>query len=311
MKRTAASLGLVMMVALACPATALGQQRSPDAAEAQRLFDEAKTLADAGKWVEACPRLAESLRLDPSMTTEFRLADCYERTGRLASAYVHYLAAADAAGQMGELTKERFARERAERLSPKVDRLIIVPPAQNDIRVERDGKIVPRGAWNRPQPVDAGEHTVIVAAPGKTSYATIVNTAGNGATLRVDVPLLEDAPLWRLDANTVVPAGPISPAATIRPASPAPSGSAPVTSATVVRESPQRGANLSALTPWGLGIAGVGLVSLGAGIGLYATDNSGSTCAGGRCLASVALVGGGTVALVIGGALALAGITSR
>jgi len=312
MKRASTCFALALsLAAWSAPADAQQRPASPDAAEAQRLFDEAKTLVDNGKWVEACPRLAESLRLDPTMTTEFRLADCYEHTGRLASAYAHYLAAADSAGHAGELTKERFARERAEKLSAQVDRIIIVPPQQPDIRVERDGRVVPRAAWGRPEPIDPGEHTVHVAAPGKTSYATIVTVTGTGGTTRVDVPTLEDAPLWRLDANTVVAAGPVSLTSQQRSATPPPSASAPVTSATVTRDSGPQAAHLGALTPWGLGLAGVGLASLGVGVGLYAGESSGAEgCTGNRCLGSVVLIGSGTVAFLLGGALALAGISS-
>ena len=45
----------------------------------------------------ACEKLAKSQSLDPGMGTQYRLAECYEKLGRLASAYEQYTAVADAA----------------------------------------------------------------------------------------------------------------------------------------------------------------------------------------------------------------------
>src|SRR5689334_22228130 len=57
------------------------------AAAAQVLFDEGMRLMSRGDAREACPKLAEAQRLDPGMATQFRLAECYEKTGRRASAW--------------------------------------------------------------------------------------------------------------------------------------------------------------------------------------------------------------------------------
>jgi hypothetical protein len=63
-----------------------GLARADDAAStvAQALFDEARQLTAAGRYVEACPKFAESQRIDPSMGTRFYLADCLEHIGKLA-----------------------------------------------------------------------------------------------------------------------------------------------------------------------------------------------------------------------------------
>src|SRR6516164_3682204 len=81
----------VLLAALTVPAVAHAQASPQDQAVAQSLYDEAKTLMNAKNFVQACPKLEESQRLDPSPATEFHLADCYEQVGRTASAWAAFL----------------------------------------------------------------------------------------------------------------------------------------------------------------------------------------------------------------------------
>jgi hypothetical protein len=254
---------------------------------AQRLFDEARELAEHDRWTEACPRLAESLRLEPNMTTEFRLADCYERIGRIASAWIHYTAAAQAAQVAGETSKSRVAIERAARLEPRVDRLLIAPPAMPDIQIERDGRILPREAWNTPQPVDPGEHTVHVTAPGKTSFDALVTLTGTGQIRRVDIPVLEQAPSWRLASE--------APRFFTEPARP---------DAELLPPQPRRD---SALRVLGWGVFGAGSASVVTGFALYAAEaTSSNPCASSKCVPSVTLLGAGALAVLAGTIMVLA-----
>ena len=84
-----------------------------DKAAAQSLFDEGRKLMSAGKYADACPKLAESQKLDPGVGTQFHLADCYEKLGQTASAWAGFLEAASAAKSMGQADREKVARERA------------------------------------------------------------------------------------------------------------------------------------------------------------------------------------------------------
>ncbi len=72
------------LVALAAPPT------DEEKAIARTLFEQGRSLVRAGKWDEACPKLAESQRLDPGIGTLYNLADCHEHVGKLAAAWVEF-----------------------------------------------------------------------------------------------------------------------------------------------------------------------------------------------------------------------------
>src|SRR5271168_2029092 len=127
MRRTLAAIALA--TAMGAPAIAHAQPRNEDLARADSLFNAAKALLDSGQYVDACAKFAESKRLAPGLGVTLFLADCYERIGRTASAWTEFLSAEGLARERNDKRAD-VARQHAEALEPKLDRLTIqIAPA--------------------------------------------------------------------------------------------------------------------------------------------------------------------------------------
>ncbi len=160
-------------------------------AAAEALFLEAKRLAAEGKFADACPKFAESNRLDRGAGTLLHLGDCYEKNHQLASAWATYREAASAAQGLNRADWEKIASTRAAALEPKLAKLTIrvVEPADK-IEVSRDGAPTSPASWGVPIPVDVGTHTVQATAPGRRAFTTSVAINNDGDRDEIVVPKL-------------------------------------------------------------------------------------------------------------------------
>src|SRR5438105_15351955 len=102
--RTHARVAAVV-IAAACaswaPTDAYAQAASAQA-EGRVLFDEGARLLNEGKLDEACPKLEASLRRYAGLGTRGKLAECYEKSGRTASAWAMYEQVAALATKAGD-----------------------------------------------------------------------------------------------------------------------------------------------------------------------------------------------------------------
>jgi hypothetical protein len=164
---------------------------------AQQIFVEAMRLMSAKKYADACEKFAQSLELDPGMGTQFRLAECYEKLGRLATAYEQYQSVADAAQEAGKKDRETVARKRADALEPRIARLtIVMSPALREVpglEVMRDGTAVPKELWGTPSYIDPGDHVVTIKATGRLPLESKLWAEG-AARLTVNITSLEKPP---------------------------------------------------------------------------------------------------------------------
>jgi hypothetical protein len=183
----------------------------PGTTTAEALFREGRALIAKRDYAAACPKLEESLRLDPAPGTRFNLARCYELEGRLASAWTAYSEVADAMAIARERGRERVARERLADIEPRLSYVLITvdaalpAPVRDTLRVTLDGREVRASDLGGRLAVDLGEHVVVVVAEGKRTWEQHVQIRADAETSRVQVPPLEDEPA-RQTASASAPA---------------------------------------------------------------------------------------------------------
>ncbi|MCC6557161.1 MAG: hypothetical protein IT372_29765, partial [Polyangiaceae bacterium] len=194
-RRGAATLAIA--VAILRHPGALAASGPGDEAMAEALFREARALMDAGHADQACPKLLESSRLDPAAGTLLNLGDCYEQTGRTASAWGAFMQAEALARGRGDEVRRQEALRRARMLEPKLSRLtIVVPEARRSpgLSVRRNGEVIGEALWGSALPVDPGRYTVEATAAGRARWSGSVEVGAGGDAATLVVPALAPSP---------------------------------------------------------------------------------------------------------------------
>jgi hypothetical protein len=269
-------VGLLVALFLPGEVARAGEPQQDDAsraAAAQSLFEEAVKLMEAGKYGEACPKLAASEKLDPGAGTLLNLGTCYEKNAQIASAWATFIEAEAVATRAGHPDWALRAHEHSAKLSPHLPRLAIVvsQPAPQTLKITRDGVPLDEGAWGTAMPVDAGPHTVSASAPGKKGWSAPVELRADAPPVTVTVPTLEDEPPPPAPPPAVVTPTPPVPAPHEEPPHPPPP--------------PPVFWNGRRVT--GAGVGGVGVAALAAGVALVVAAKSKYDDASGRCPGSV------------------------
>jgi hypothetical protein len=219
-------LGSVPLVALGLVVPLRAHAQVGDAAMAESLFREGKRLMAEKKPAEACPKFAESFRLDAGLGTLLNLAACHEAEGKLASAWARFTEAETRARREGDNARAEFAAAHGRALEPRLPRLrIVLAPEANaeGLDIAIDDRHLSSASLGLPMPVDPGTHRFTVTAPGKKPWSTEVSTPPEGQTLAVTIPLLETATADTVPAPAAAAAPTPAPAVAPAPATaPAP-----------------------------------------------------------------------------------------
>ncbi len=188
------ALLVAAVVALAlAPGSARAQATTDSAAVAEKLFREGRDAIVAGRLDEACPKLAESHRLDPGVGTLLNLGDCYVRAGKVASAWATYGECETLARRSAQRDRAQFCVGKVEELAPRLPYLTLrTTTIPSGMTIARDGQPVGQAAWGTAVPVDPGEHAIEASAPGYEPHRAKV-TLGVGQRLDVTVPALVKA----------------------------------------------------------------------------------------------------------------------
>ncbi|WP_437594607.1 hypothetical protein [Sorangium sp. So ce1000] len=223
----------------------LAQPTAADKALAEGLFQDGKKLMDEGKLQEACLKLAESQRVDPSVGTLLNLAVCHEKEGKTASAWAEFTEASSLAAGAGQQDRAQFATKRASELEARLTRLVLeVTQAAPEMVITLNGKeLSAAAAGGSGIPVDPGTATIEAKAPGKQPWSQRVTLDPGPATTRVTIPLLADAAAQKV-AKAAPPAPP-------RPPSARPEAARPKATGTPMRT--------LGFVAGGVGIAGLGV----------------------------------------------------
>jgi serine/threonine-protein kinase len=193
-----------------------------DKAAAEALFDQGLKLMKEKKYAEACPKLEESQRIDAGIGTLLYLAECYEKSGRTASAWATFREAASAASAAGQAERALQGKERADKLDGSLSMLTILVAPENkgiaDFQVTRAGQVVQAPLFDTAVPVDPGELLIEASAPGYKPLSKTATVAANGARAVVEIPPLvpdETQPTTApTPAQAPAPAGPSAPGET-------------------------------------------------------------------------------------------------
>jgi hypothetical protein len=253
MRRTAALSRCTGAVSALLLFTTVAHAGADEKIAAEALFDEGKRLMTEGKFGPACDKLEQSERVDAAVGTLLYLAECYEKSGRPASAWATFREASSQARAEGQLERARVGQERALRLEPLLVKLTInVAPEDTAIpgfAVKRANDAVPQALWGASVPVDPGDYTIEASAPGYDTFTSRVVVGKESSSF--DVPALHQQPA----------------AVAVTPTAPATAASAPAYVAPTGATAPgaDSGGGLGGGQIAGLVIAGAGVVSLAVG----------------------------------------------
>jgi hypothetical protein len=266
----------LLLVASLVAAPVAYAQSGQDVATAQALFEVGKRLMKAGKAAEACPKLAESHRLDPGAGTFLALALCHEAEGKTATAWADFNQVLSDARRDKRPEREKAALEHLAALEKKLTRVnLVVAQPVSGLEVKRDGTVVGQAQWGVPLPIDPGDHVFEAKAPSRKTWTSTVNVQGEGKTVEVKVPPLEEDHSATPPPTTTQTAPPPPPPTTTQTAPPPPPPPPPR----------DEGSGQRTL---GWIVGGMGVVSLGVGsvFGLTAMSkwsDAEKACPGNNC----------------------------
>jgi hypothetical protein len=156
-----------------------------DESEADRLFREGQESMTTKDYPTACAKFAASLRLQAGIGTRLWLADCYEKGGRLASAW-HVFREAAAAAKEATDTRAEVASSRAAALEPKIARIVLHLGPRAPLEVRVDGVKLPPSQWSAPIFVDKGRHELHVVATATEIIDRVVDVDADAKVYDVD-----------------------------------------------------------------------------------------------------------------------------
>jgi hypothetical protein len=192
--------GGVVGLTLTASSFAFAEPTSAERNLAESLFQDGKSLMAEGKVSEACPKLAESNRIDPGAGTLTALALCHRAEGRTASAWSEFREVISLARRDGRKDREQVAQDNIAELEPKLSRLkVIVDPnaeAQH-VEVRVDDLVYTPATFGQALPTDPGMRRIKASATGKKPFEMTVIVGTEKDEKSITIHALEDDPRYQ------------------------------------------------------------------------------------------------------------------
>jgi hypothetical protein len=172
---------------IVCVLAATASAQTPQAAAVAK-FDEGRAALKAGKYEEACAAFETSQKLDPQNGTLFNLAECSERLGKLATAWLAYRDLAQKDTLDG---RKKESAKRAKALGARLPKLLIKvesPPAGMTVTINDKDSTQLVGIES---PVDLGDYSIKATAPGYEPFESTESVTKEGKTVTVEIELDE------------------------------------------------------------------------------------------------------------------------
>jgi hypothetical protein len=174
----------------------------PPPTEAERLFQQARDQMAQKHFGEACALFEQSHALEPALGALLNLADCYEQSGRIASAYLAFNEATAWAARNHEAKREDVASHRAEALKAKLTSLAVdlsTPVEHGEAQLWKPGGAAAFKTWSldgpmQTIPVDAGSYELRIESQGFQKLTLPLDVRGTPGVQRVPVTLVQVSP---------------------------------------------------------------------------------------------------------------------
>lgn len=176
---------VLCILALAGLAHAEGPNPAADAA-----FKRGRELLKAGKYADACIEFEQSNKLDPALGTKFNIAQCSEKTSKLARALELYreMLPVDT-----NADRKKIVADAIPKLEARVPHLLVkvaTPPAGLALWLQVTNSPNPPKLLeaNKSVEIDFGEYTVIAKATGAADWSQNVRIDTEGKTTTLEPP---------------------------------------------------------------------------------------------------------------------------
>ena len=188
MRRAWLGLWLLLVLVWSAPA------RADKVADAEALFDAARDLAKSGNYQEACPKFEASHELDEQLGTLINIADCYEHTGQIATAWARWEAAREWAKRKGD-DRLDMTTKGVERVAPRLPKLVVrVTNPVDDLRIVRGDIDLAAPMYGVALPVDPGQVRVrVLRGEQLLEERTVAAVEAQTAELQLDLAAIAAA----------------------------------------------------------------------------------------------------------------------